>query len=157
MRRTLVVYYSRSGATRALAERIVAALDADVEPLTSRARRGGLLGWLRCAVEAKLRRPAPIAPCVHDPSEYDLVVVGTPIWSGTMSSPVRAYLRQHGGACRSVAFFCTCGGSDAAPTFAAMAEECGAAPVATLRVAAAELARAPAAAAELAVQVEAIA
>lgn len=42
--------------------------------------------------------------------EYDLVVVGTPVWAGTMSSPVRSYLYAHRGELRNAAFFAVMAG-----------------------------------------------
>ena len=45
--RTLVVYYTRTGTTQQLARWIAAAVDADLERIVDRSRRGGVLGYLR--------------------------------------------------------------------------------------------------------------
>ena len=49
--KALVVYFSRSGTTRLLAEGIARAMHADVEELKEQRSRRGLLGWLRSGYE----------------------------------------------------------------------------------------------------------
>lgn len=65
-------------------------------------------------------RPAQIAPTSRDPSSYDLVVIGTPVWAWSVSSPIRAYLMQHANKLPQVAFFCTMGGRGDKGTFVQM-------------------------------------
>ncbi|MBS1118946.1 MAG: flavodoxin [Deltaproteobacteria bacterium] len=137
--RLLVVYYTRTGATRRLAGSIAAELGADVDEIVDVADRSGVLGYLRSGFQATFRRPAPIGPAVRDPASYDLVIIGTPIWNMSVSSPVRSYLDRHRGRFRKVGFFCTCGGSGADRVFAQMAEVGEAKPVATLVVRDADL------------------
>jgi menaquinone-dependent protoporphyrinogen IX oxidase len=52
--------------------------------------------------------------------EYDLVLIGTPIWACTMASPVRSFLQEYKEKLPRVAFFCTMGGDDASDTFSEM-------------------------------------
>lgn len=132
--RILVVYYTRTGTTQQLARWIAAAVDADLDRIVDRARRSGVLGYLRCGWEAGLQRLVPIDPPVRDPTQYDLVIVGTPIWGASVSSPVRSYLEAHRNELRTVAFFCTEGGRGDQRAFAQMADLCGVAPIATLAV-----------------------
>lgn len=139
--RVLVVYYSRTGTTKRVAGAIAAAAGADLEEISDRTKRTGLLGYLRSGYEAARRRQIPIGPAIRDPSTYDLVIVGTPVWDMSVSSPVRSYLHRHRAALRNVAFFCTCGGRGGARTFAEMSKICGAAPIATLVVRESEVSR----------------
>ncbi len=132
--RILVVYYTRTGTTQQLARWIAAALDADLDRIVERTKRAGVLGYLRSGWEASLQRIVPIDPPVRDPTQYDLVIVGTPIWSASVSSPVRSYLEAHRNELRTVAFFCTEGGRGDQRAFAQMADLCGVAPIATLAV-----------------------
>jgi flavodoxin len=120
--KTLVVYYSRSGTTRKLAKGIAESLGADIEEIVElRDRRGGR-GYVRSLVEALRRRPTPISPAKQDPAAYGLVVVGTPVWVASLSSPVRSYLLANKARLREVAFFCTLGGSGNERAFAQMQE-----------------------------------
>ena len=95
--RTLVVFYSRSGNTRRVAHRIAAALAAEVEEIEDLDDRSGILGYLRSGHEASARRPARIAPITRDLAAFDLVVIGTPVWRASVSSPVRTFLEAHAG------------------------------------------------------------
>ena len=72
--------------------------------------RTGFLGYMRSLLEARRKRPSVIAPGKHDVSSYDLVVIGTPVWAWSLSSPVRAYLMAKTNQLPAVAFFCTLGG-----------------------------------------------
>ena len=134
MANTLVVYYSRSGTTRRLAKMLARELDADLEEIVDDGDRRGVLGYLRSGLEAALRRVPAIHPLEHDPSTYDLVVVGTPIWNWSLSAPVRAFLDEHGKQLDRFAFFCTCGSSGSGRVFRQMRELCGKNPVAQLVV-----------------------
>lgn len=132
--RILLAYYTRTGTTQQLARWIAAAVDADLERIVDRSKRTGLLGYLRSGWEARTQRIVPIEPPIRDPTQYDLVVIGTPIWAESVASPVRSYLEAHRNELRTVAFFCTCGGRGDRRVFAQMAELCGVKPVATLTV-----------------------
>jgi len=134
MSRILVVYYSRTGYTRTLAGELVAALHADVDPLDDGRDRSGFLSYLRCGREALKKRTVKLLPPAYDPSTYDVVVLGTPVWAGNVSSLLRSYVVAHGAQLRQVAFFCTQGGSGAERVFRDLAEISGKAPVATLAV-----------------------
>jgi len=140
--RILVVYYSRSGHTKLLAQEIADAVGADLEAIADRTDRSGPLGYVRSLYEALREREADITSPALDPAAYSLVIVGTPIWAASPSSPVRSYLQRYRDALRSVAFFCTCGGSGGERAFAQMSRACGLQPTTTLIVRASELARA---------------
>jgi len=118
--KTLVVFYSRSGTTRRIAEALSGALKCDVEEITEPKPRTGFLGYIRSLLEARRRHPSIIAPKRHDVLSYDLVIIGTPVWAWSLSSPVRAYLMATASQLPDVAFFCTLGGAGSERTFAQM-------------------------------------
>ncbi len=109
-RNVLVVYFSRSGHTRVLAEGIARALGADLEEIRDATDRAGLAGWLRCAVEAQLGVSTEIAPSRHDPGRYEAVVVGGPVWAASVSSPIRTWLWMHRDRLPALACFASYGG-----------------------------------------------
>jgi len=57
-----------------------------------------------------MHRPSDIHPARFDPADYDLVIVGTPVWAGQMSPPVRTYLDHYSAQFKRLAVFCTEGG-----------------------------------------------
>lgn len=139
--RILIVFFSRTGTTRRLATTLAGMLCADVEEICDYTERRGASGYLRCVLDSWRKRPAEIVRAGLDPSQYDLVLVGTPIWAGAVSAPVRAYLLQNRAKFRHVGFFCSLGGLGAERAFDEMRTLAGKAPVAQCKVRAAELQR----------------
>lgn len=132
MSNTLVVYYSLSGYTQKVAEAIAAACDADIEAIEDVKSRSGILGYLRSVREALSKRLADIQPVNKDPGHYDLLILGTPVWAGNISSPLRSYVEQQKNTFNQVAFFCTQGSSGADKVLQKMAELSAKEPAATL-------------------------
>jgi flavodoxin len=126
--RTLIVYYSRSGTTRKVAKSLSALLHCEIEKIVEAKERSGVLGYLRSAMEAGRKRPSSIIPPKMDPASYDLVIVGTPVWAWSVSSPVRAYLMAYRARLPDVAFFCTFGARGGESAFAEMETIVGKAP-----------------------------
>lgn len=140
--RVLVVFHSRSGITRRVADAIAGSLRAETEEIADLKTRSGLLGYLGAGRDAWRRTLTPIGEPDRDPADYDLVIVGTPVWVGRMSSPTRSYLDRHRGRFPAIAFFCTCGGkNDEEALFADMAAVAGCEPRAVLAVSDAEEAK----------------
>jgi menaquinone-dependent protoporphyrinogen IX oxidase len=127
----LVVYYSRSGTTRRIAQALAAMLGGTLEEIAETKSRASLLGYWRSVIEARRQLPATIVAAKTDPSSFDLVVIGTPVWAWSLSSPVRAYLAASRGSLPEVAFFCTLGGAGASTTFTQMQGIVGKPPRAT--------------------------
>jgi flavodoxin len=135
-----VVFYSRSGRTRNLARQIAEHCGAEVEEIVLAGRRRGLIGWLRCALDAVTGRVPTIRASRRSPLHYDTVVIGTPVWCWRMASPVRAYLRRHRGQFRRIACFSTHGRLGAGRVPEEIARLCGRPAAATLSLSRAELA-----------------
>jgi flavodoxin len=128
---TLVVHFSRTGYTRRIAEEIAQAAGGDVEGIREKRQRTGLAGYFRWGRVACKHTAVEIEPAIRDPRDYRLVILGTPVWAGRLSSPVRAYIAAHKQELPRIALFCTQGGSGAPKVLQAMADLCGQKPVAT--------------------------
>jgi len=124
-RKILVVFYSRSGTTRMVAEALAAELKCDAEEIVATKSRAGFVGIMRSLIEAMQQRPAQIATARFNPSSYDLVVIGTPVWAWSVSSPIRAYLIDNNKNFPQVAFFCTLRNRGDEATFAQMQDLAG--------------------------------
>ncbi len=109
--KTLVVYYSRTRNTKMIAETISKSLNCDIEEIVDKEKRGGILGYLKSGFEASRSKLSKIEDPKHDLSKYELLVIGTPVWAGKMSVPVRTYLNQNLEKIPILACFCTAGGS----------------------------------------------
>jgi len=138
--RILVVYYSRTGTTRKVAELLTTALRCDSEEIVEAGSRSGMLGYVRSLIEARRQVSSRIGAVAKDPSSYDLIVVGTPVWAWSLSSPVRAFLLANRPRLPAVAFFCTLGGAGSDRAFGQMQELTGKPPIGCLAITAREVA-----------------
>lgn len=104
----LVTWFSRSGSTEQVARALADRLGADAEPILTSTSYAGTEGFFRGLWQSLLRRP-PATRTAANPAAYRLVIVGTPVWAGQPSAPVRSYVRQHGPRIRALAAFCVSG------------------------------------------------
>jgi flavodoxin len=135
----LVVFYSRSGNTGRVAEEIRDRLECDIEEIVDTKNRSGVLGFLRSGRDARNQKLTVLKDIINDPSKFDLLVIGTPMWGGHVSAPVRTYIHQNQANFKNVAFFCTANGNKFDGAFNDMKELCRVAPVGTLGVRAKEV------------------
>ena len=117
--KTLVAYFSASGNTASLAKRVAQAANADlfeikpVEPYTDADLR-----WTnplaRCNKEKLGKKSVPIADRVADFDEYELVLIGFPVWYYTAPNIIETFVKSYDFSGKKVALFATSGGSDIA-------------------------------------------
>ncbi len=119
--KALVVYYSKSGNTRRVAEEIAKALGGETEEIVEiDANRTGILGFLRGGRAGMMREESHIESPKKRPGDYDLLFVGSPVWGWNLVPAVRSYLAAADLNGKPVAFFCTMGMNGERKTFASM-------------------------------------
>ena len=106
MTKTLVVYYSRTNHTHKIGELIAQGVGANIERVVDAQSREGALGYWRSGREAMFQRAGRIQPVKEDPFRYDLTVIGSPVWSWSLSPPMRSYAITQKHRFKQVAFFC---------------------------------------------------
>lgn len=106
--KTLVVYYSKTGTTKKIAAEIAKKLSADTDEITDLAKRTGVINWLRSCRHSILMKETKIKYS-KDPKKYDKIIVGTPVWAGSLVPAVRTYLKKNRLDNKKAVFFCTCG------------------------------------------------
>lgn len=93
--KTLVVYYSFSGKTKAIAEKIRDKTNADIyEISTVEELKMGPKFYIKAKRHAKSGEYFEIKKDFSDIDSYDVIFVGAPVWWYTMASPVVGYLAQ---------------------------------------------------------------
>ncbi|MBU1030761.1 MAG: flavodoxin [Nanoarchaeota archaeon] len=130
--KAIVVYYSKTGVTKKIANEIARNMNCDVEEITDDIKRSGFLGYFRCGREAMKKIVPRINSLKKNISSYDLVIIGTPVWGWNISSPVRGFLHHYKNSFSNVAFFCTMGGSGDTQSFLELEKLSGKKPLATL-------------------------
>ena len=133
----LIVFYSRTGTARKVARTVISIIGqqtsfkCDLEELIDPTNRAGTAGYKLSYQEAVEKKQAPIKPTMHDPSSYDLVILGSPVWVYTMASALRTYMAKNAGKVKNAAFFCTYDFSGNKTTLQDMQELLGKPPIAT--------------------------
>jgi len=108
--KTLILFYSRTGTTRKVAEKLANVLGADIEEVSDNINRSGLRGYIISGRDAVKKKLVKINPINHNVLDYDLVIIGTPVWAWSMSNPIRSLITEQKDNFKQVAFFCTQGG-----------------------------------------------
>jgi flavodoxin len=103
--KSLVVYYSRTGKTKFVAESIATNLGADLEEIVDLKKRTGPVGWLMGGKDATRKNQTEIAQTTKTPQDYDLIIIGTPIWAWSPTPAVRTYVQKNNLAGKKVALF----------------------------------------------------
>ena len=115
---TLVVYYSRTGKTRQIAEKLAELLSADCDEIAESKDRSGPLGFVIAGKDTLLKKPADLTKS-PEPGAHAVVVIGMPVWASQPPPAIRTWLNRvdlHG---KTVCVFATSDGGSAKGTFAA--------------------------------------
>jgi flavodoxin len=128
----LIVFYSRTGATKKVAEELSKRINCETVEIFDIKNRAGVIGYLMAGRDAMTKKLTEIKPIEKNLVEYDLVVVGTPVWAFTVSTPARTFLENYKKDFKKLAFFCTMGGSGDKGAFTEMEKASHQTPVATL-------------------------
>ncbi len=103
----LVLYYSRTGNTRAVA-RIIAGLEkADIEEI----RETKPMGYLGSGIAAWRKKKSAIMPLKSDVDSRSRIYIGQPVWAWTMVPAVRTLAETCSFAGKDIRLFCTMEGS----------------------------------------------
>ena len=132
--KALIIYYSRTGNTKTIAENLAKLSGFDIEEIKDTQGRTGFIGFMRSGYQAYRKKLTLIEHPLHDPADYDLILIGTPVWAGTLSVPVRTYIHEYTKKFPNVAFFSTNGNEEQAALFREMEELCGKKPINTLSI-----------------------
>lgn len=113
--RLLVIYFSRSGNTRYIAETLAKGV-AGSHLAEIKASKPYAPNYSDCCDEAlpecRSKTLRPIIPIKLDLSKFDVILIGTPNWWGTLAPPVRTWVHENATALqtKTIGFFQTHGG-----------------------------------------------
>ena len=109
--KVLVLYYSQTSNTKAVAEAIARQLNADMEEIVAvNPYDGDFQATIeRCIKEREAGVIPEIQPVKANIADYDVIFLGYPVWFGTYAPPVTAFLNQADLSGKKVVPFCTFG------------------------------------------------
>jgi flavodoxin len=105
--KTLVIYYSRTGKTKFVAEKVAAKLKAEIEEVVDLKSRSGRFGFLKAGYDATRGNETEIEETKKSASDFEIIVIGTPVWNSRPASAISTYLKRNDFAGKKVAVFCT--------------------------------------------------
>lgn len=102
-----VVFFSYQGTTQRIAEELAKELDAKTIPISivDTGDTPETYTWRDHLVQLSPKPEISHTEFVAD--EYDLIVLGTPVWSGSMAPAIRSFLDVHEFFRRTLALFCS--------------------------------------------------
>ena len=117
MSKTLVCYFSASGVTKSVAEKVANAVEGDlfeIEPVQKYTKED--LNWMnknsRSSVEMKDKTSRPaVLNKVQNINEYDTIVIGFPVWWYTAPTIINTFIEENDLAGKNAYVFVTSGGS----------------------------------------------
>ena len=121
--KTLVVYYSLTGNTDVVAQALAKELGADVRRVEDVEKPSANWWFMITASIAAIRGvESEIKPIDAGFRDYDRVFVGSPVWAGSPSTPINAFIAKADFTGKAVVPFMTMGGDDASGALKKMSE-----------------------------------
>ena len=122
--KTAIVYYSMHGNVRYVAEKVAKELGADLielKPVKAYPDKGAMqFIWGGSAVTFK-KKP-DLEPYTFNASEYDLVIIGTPVWASNFTPPLRTFFEDNDLTGKKIAVIATSAGGDSSKCLQAVKE-----------------------------------
>lgn len=121
--KTLVVYYSLTDKTHVVAQALAAELNADIRRVED-IKKPSVSFWFYISAGFRAIRgvEAEIKPIDTSFQGYDRVFIGSPVWGGSPSTPINAFIARADFTGKDVVLFMTMGGDDASGALKKMTE-----------------------------------
>ena len=123
--KVLVLYYSQTSNTKAVATEIATKLTADIEEIVAvNPYDGDFQATIdRCIVEREQGTVTEIKPLAADIANYDVIFIGYPVWFGTYAPPIATFLANTDLSGKKIVPFCTFGSGGLESSIKDMAEK----------------------------------
>lgn len=105
----LVIYYSFEGNTKFVAENVAQTLNADLLELKPKEELNthGFMKYVYGGRQAITRTILELNSFEIDLNNYELIIIGTPVWAFTYSPPIHSFLTSNQISNKKIALFCT--------------------------------------------------
>ena len=115
----LIVYYSFEGNTEFVANLIAQETQADILKLepADETRPTGFMKYIWGGKQVFTKTKPELKPFDKNPMDYDLIIIGTPVWANTYAPALRTFLDKQDICDKKIALFCCCQGGFPGGTF----------------------------------------
>lgn len=95
--KTLVIYYSFEGNTEYAAKELAKKLGADIQRIepVNELKSKGFYKYIWGGRQAVMKKKPEIISLDKNPQDYDIVVIGSPVWASTYAPPIRSLLDRY--------------------------------------------------------------
>ncbi len=95
MKNTIVIYYSLGGSTEFVADSISSELKCEKYRIEIKHSIKNIISkYFQAGFQAMFNRKVELSDCEVDFSQYDNIVVGTPVWGNEIISPVKSFFER---------------------------------------------------------------
>ncbi len=111
--RALVVYFSQSGNSKFIAETVAQEIKADTLEIKTRKSlpKATFFNLFIGGMQVTLKSKPELLPFDKNPMDYDLIIIGTPVWASSYASPFNTFFSQVEITGKKIALYCCCGGA----------------------------------------------
>jgi flavodoxin len=93
--KTLILYYSLTGNTKAGCEALQKELGADIMEIKDLRKRSGKWGFFKTAIGSLVGKHTKIEPEKIEITGYQNIILGSPIWTGKLSMAIRTFIDRN--------------------------------------------------------------
>jgi len=106
--KSVIVFYSLEGSTRALAKKLAAEINGDILELNpvKEVNSKGFSKFVWGGMQAVMKKKPRLREYNFKVNQYENVIIGTPVWAGTYAPPIRTFLENEQIVGKKVSFFC---------------------------------------------------
>ena len=90
----LIVYYSRTGNTRAISESIKDTLECDIQEIKDLKDRSGFSGFIGGMIDVRENPTTDISPTEVRLEDYNLFIIGSPGWGGKITPAINTFINM---------------------------------------------------------------
>ncbi len=105
-KKRIVYYFSKTGNNKYLAEKLGENLNCETEQVKPQTNI-----FLLLLLATFLKINIPLKKLKHPITNYDQVIICSPIWIGSLISPLRSFLKKYKDTYKEVVFITCCGGT----------------------------------------------
>ena len=108
-KKALVIYYSLEGNTEIIAKKIAATVKSDILFLKPKKemKSKGFMKFVWGGRQVMLKKEPELLPFEKNPEDYDILIIGTPVWMATFTPPLRSFFKSIDLKSKKAVLFCT--------------------------------------------------
>jgi flavodoxin len=91
-----IIYYSYDGNSAFIAEQLKSRLNADIVAIQTKdeKKRSGFAKFAWGGSQVFMHKKPALKAYTFDPAQYDLIVIGAPVWAASPAPPIISFLSQ---------------------------------------------------------------